>query len=321
MSADSYQPRRAAQEPAPAHDGSPPIELRNLTKHFGKVVAVDDVTLTIPPGVVTGFLGPNGAGKTTTLSMLAGLVTPTSGTATFGGRSYAELDSPQQTVGVALDAAFHPGRSGRDHLRVLAPTAHADNARVDELLDLVKLTEAARRTVGGYSLGMRQRLALATALLGDPDYLILDEPANGLDPEGIRWLRSFLRGLADEGKTVLVSSHMLSEVNQTADEVAVIGHGHLLRHGPIDQLGDAEPTSLLRVGRRDRDAARAALTEAGWTVLDAEDASGPYLRVATEDTAAIGRAMLQHQVAVVELAVERVDLEATFFQMLEQEAS
>lgn len=208
-----------------------------LTKRFGAVTAVDGLSATVRPGVVTGFLGPNGAGKTTTLRMLLGLVTPTSGTATFDGRPYSALAEPVREVGTLLEATgFHPGRNARDHLRVLTVAAGLPTDTPDRVLDLVGLAADVRRKVGGYSLGMRQRLGLAAALLGDPPVLVLDEPANGLDPQGIRWLRTFLRQLADEGRTVLISSHVLSEVEQTADDVLVLHRGRLVRTGTMTQL-------------------------------------------------------------------------------------
>jgi ABC-2 type transport system ATP-binding protein len=208
-----------------------------LTKHFGPTVAVDRLTATVRPGAVTGFLGPNGSGKTTTMRILLGLVRPTAGTATFDGRRYDQLHAPAREVGTLLEATgFHPGRTARDHLRVLATAAELPRTRPDEVLSLVGLDDAAGRKVGGFSLGMRQRLGLAAALLGDPPVLVLDEPANGLDPEGIRWLRGFLRGLAAEGRTLLVSSHVLPEVEQTADDVLVIAAGRLVRSGSLTEL-------------------------------------------------------------------------------------
>jgi ABC-2 type transport system ATP-binding protein len=216
----------------------------HLTKRFGATTAVEDLSATVSPGRVTGFLGPNGAGKTTSLRMLLGLVRPTSGTATFDGRPYAELDEPVREVGTLLEATgFHPGRRARDHLRVLAAAARLPADRPDEVLEQVGLTDAASRKVGGYSLGMRQRLGLAAALLGDPPVLVLDEPANGLDPQGIRWLRTFLRQLAGEGRTVLVSSHVLPEVEQTADDVLVLAGGRLVRQGTLADLGGGPATS------------------------------------------------------------------------------
>src|SRR6516165_1500796 len=199
------------------------LETRGLTKRFGDVTAVSELSVAVQEGTVTGFLGPNGAGKTTTMRMLLGLAEPTGGQALVFGRSYRELEQPARRVGAVLEASdLHPGRSGRDHLRVLAAAAGVGPARVDEVLRLVELDGVADRRAGGYSLGMRQRLSLATALLGDPELLVLDEPANGLDPEGVRWLRDFLRAFGAEGRTVLVSSHLLAEVAQTVDRVVII---------------------------------------------------------------------------------------------------
>ena len=213
------------------------VSIRGLTKHFGKVQAVTDLSFEVPSGRVTGFLGPNGAGKTTTLRMALGLIRPTSGEALIGGRHYADLYRPRQVVGALLEATgFHPGRRGRDHLRVLAQAAGVPAKRVEEVLDLVELTDSADRRVGGYSLGMRQRLGLASALLGDPRVLILDEPANGLDPAGISWLRGLLRELAAQGRAVVISSHVLSEVEQTADAIVIIHEGRLRYSGPLDGL-------------------------------------------------------------------------------------
>jgi ABC-2 type transport system ATP-binding protein len=216
------------------------VEVRGLTKFFGDVVAVRDLSFTVVPGRVTGFLGPNGAGKTTTLRILLGLVRATRGTATIGGHRYADLPRPQAAVGALLEASsFHAGRTARDSLRVAAHPAGIGDGRIDELLALVDLTPAAHRRVGEFSLGMRQRLGLAQALLGDPAVLVLDEPANGLDPEGIAWLRGFLRSLAAEGRTVLISSHVLSEVQQTVDDVVIIARGQLVRSGPLEELSGA----------------------------------------------------------------------------------
>jgi ABC-2 type transport system ATP-binding protein len=208
-----------------------------LTKDFGGRIAVDGLTATVRPGVVTAFLGPNGAGKTTTLRMLLGLVTPTSGRATIGGRRYADLADPVRSVGAMLEAGgFHPGRSAASHLRCIAVAAQIASDRSLEVLDQVGLGADADRKVGEYSLGMRQRLALGCALLGDPGVLVLDEPANGLDPQGIRWLRGLLRELADEGRTVLVSSHLLAEVEQTADDVLLLANGRLIRQAALSHL-------------------------------------------------------------------------------------
>ncbi len=223
------------------------ISLNHLGKSFGRVRAVDDLSFTVPPGQVTGFLGPNGAGKTTTLRMLLGLVRPDAGEALVDGRRYADLPAPASLVGAVLEAtAFHPGRTARVHLRALCLAARLPGARVDEVLDTVDLTAAADRRVGGFSLGMRQRLALASALLGDPEALVLDEPANGLDPEGVHWLRGFLRAFATDGRTVLVSSHGLAELARTADRVVVVNHGRLVAEGTVAELGggDLEDTYL-----------------------------------------------------------------------------
>ncbi|KZE93942.1 ABC transporter ATP-binding protein NatA [Agromyces sp. NDB4Y10] len=239
-----------------------PIEISGLTKRFGQVTAVDDLSFTVEPGRVTGFLGPNGAGKTTTLRALLGLVRPTAGTATFGGTRYRDLPRPLETVGAALDAAFHPGRTARDHLRVVASAGGIRSARVPDVLAQVGLSQFADRRAGGFSLGMRQRLALATTLLGDPRVLVLDEPINGLDPEGIKWIRGFLRSLAREGRTVLVSSHLLSEVQQSVDEVVIISRGRLVKSGSLASLElEVAPRTVVDSPHRLRLAA--ALDQAG----------------------------------------------------------
>jgi ABC-2 type transport system ATP-binding protein len=233
--ADGQRPRTAARhEPAPA---DPVVQVRSLTKRYGELTAVDGLEFSLAPGTVTGFLGPNGAGKTTTLRLLLGLAEPTSGQALVFGRRYQDLDRPVRRVGAVLESGdFHPGRSGRDHLRVLARAADLPSERVDEVLHLVELHPAAGRRVRTYSLGMRQRLGLATALLGDPRLLVLDEPANGLDPAGVHWLRSFLRRFAADGGTVLVSSHVLAEVAQTVDQVLIIDRGRLVACVGIAEL-------------------------------------------------------------------------------------
>jgi ABC-2 type transport system ATP-binding protein len=242
------------------------IEVRGLTKRYGPTVAVDGLTFEVRPGTVTGFLGPNGSGKSTTMRMIIGLDTPEAGQARIGGRSYSELGWPLRQVGSLLEArSFHPGRPGRAHLAALAASNRLTARRVEEVLDIVGLTEAAGRRAGKYSLGMAQRLGIATALLGDPEVLILDEPVNGLDPEGIRWLRSLLRSLAAEGRTVLVSSHLISEMALTASDLIVIGRGRLLAQTTVAELS-ARSTSL--------EEAFLALT-AG--VTDYEGRSGHYL--------------------------------------------
>jgi len=222
---------------APSTDDGVVVTVSSLTKRFGEIVAVDDLTFSLRRGTVTGFLGPNGAGKTTTLRLLLGLAEPTTGEALVFGRRYRDLDQPAHRVGAVLESTdFHPGRSGRDHLRALALAAMIPPARVEEVLELVELATAAERRVKTYSLGMRQRLGLATALLGDPELLILDEPANGLDPAGVHWLRRFLRRFAEQGRTVLVSSHMLAEAAQTVDDVVIIDRGRLMTTGQLDEL-------------------------------------------------------------------------------------
>jgi ABC-2 type transport system ATP-binding protein len=229
------------------------IEVRELTKRFGQVLAVDRLSFTVEAGQVVGFLGPNGAGKTTTLRMLLGLVRPDAGTATINGRSYRDLPEPAHQVGAVLEASsFYPGRTARNHLRVQAMAAQVDPSRIDEVLELVELTEAAGRRVSGFSLGMRQRLGLATALLAEPELLILDEPANGLDPDGVHWLRDLLRGLAADGATVLVSSHILAEVAQTVDSVVILDRGRLVAQSSLAGLtagGDNLEDAFLKLTR------------------------------------------------------------------------
>jgi ABC-2 type transport system ATP-binding protein len=221
---------------------APAIEVKGITKRFGRAVAVRDLSFSVAYGRVTGFLGPNGAGKTTTLRALLGLTRPDSGATTIAGRRYAELADPVRVVGAMLDAAAaHPGRSGRNHLRVLAAAAGVPDRRVGRLLDLVGLAGSADQRVGGYSLGMRQRLGLAAALLGDPTVLVLDEPANGLDPQGIRWLRDEVRALADEGRAVLISSHVLAEVAQTVDDIVIVSRGRSVAQAPLRDLLAAFP--------------------------------------------------------------------------------
>jgi ABC-2 type transport system ATP-binding protein len=230
----------------PTTTTGPAIRVAGLRKNFGRVTAVEDVSFTVARGRITGFLGPNGAGKTTTLRMVLGLIRADAGTAVIAGKPYAQLPNPARTVGALLDAAAaHPGRSGRDHLRVLAAQAGIPSRRAGQLLDRVGLASAARQRAGRYSLGMRQRLGLAAALLGDPEVLVLDEPANGLDPQGIRWLRDLLRSLAAEGRAVLISSHILAEVAQTVDDVVVISRGRTITQAPLGELLAARPGSTL----------------------------------------------------------------------------
>jgi ABC-2 type transport system ATP-binding protein len=292
-----------------------PIEVRDLTKKFGSFTAVDHLTFSVEPGRITGFLGPNGAGKTTTLRMLLGLVRPTSGSATIGGQSYREIAAPQQVVGAALEATnFHPGRSGRDHLRVLADTSGVDSKRVDEMLEMVGIPAAARQRAGGYSMGMRQRLALAGAMLGDPQVLLLDEPANGLDPEGIRWLRVMLRHLSSQGKTILISSHMLSEVEQTVDDVIIIANGRLIRQGAI---GDLPTEHICTVRTSEPQQLVQALTTSG---LEATQVDGSIQVVGT-DLVRIGDIAFAAGLPIHELRANENDLEKLFFELTSAEGN
>ena len=297
------------------------VSVQHLSKSFGTVRAVDDLSFEVGPGRVTGFLGPNGAGKTTTLRMLLGLVVPTSGTATIGGLLYHDLTRPGRTVGAALEASsFHPGRSARDHLRVLAPQVGVPAKRCDEVLDLVGLSGAANRRAGGFSLGMRQRLGLAATLLGDPKVLLLDEPANGLDPEGIAWLRSLLRYLASEGRTVLVSSHVLSEVQQTVDDVVIIAGGRLVH---ASSLPDLEALAR-REGLARRTTLLASPDAAGLARLVAERWPGRATPVAGRPGAVVladveapeaGGAAFAAGVEVHELVPGEVNLEEVFLRL------
>jgi len=291
------------------------IEFRDVTKRFGPVTAVDGFSARIEPGAVTGFLGPNGAGKTTTMRMLLGLVRPTRGHATIGGRPYTALERPMQTVGAALEASsFHPGRSARDHLAVYALASGIPRARIGEVLALVGLADAATRRIGGYSLGMRQRLGLAQALLGDPGVLVLDEPANGLDPEGIRWMRSLLQALAAEGRTVLVSSHLLAEVQQTVDRLLILARGRLVFEGGIEDLVDPGEVATV-VDAPDRQALRDALTAAGlqYEVLR------HGLSVADADTAAVGALAAREGIALSLLQRRGPSLEQVFLELVSGE--
>ena len=284
------------------------VSIRSLTKRFGRVLAVDGLTFDAPAGKITGFLGPNGAGKTTTLRSLVGLVRPTSGQALIDGRRYQDLSNPRRVVGAVLESgSSRPGRSGRDHLRVLAATAGVGDRRVDEMLDLVGLTDAAGRRASAYSLGMRQRLGLAGALLGEPEVLILDEPANGLDPEGIAWLRTLLQGLAAEGRSVLISSHLLSEVAQTVDRVVIIDHGKLRFAGSLDELGSG--TVSVRAAQQDR--LRDALATAGYGVRVV--AGG--LEVVGASPERVGQVAAAEQIALSALTADSASLEAAFLQL------
>jgi ABC-2 type transport system ATP-binding protein len=271
---------------------------------------VDDLSFKVRPGAVTGFLGPNGAGKTTTLRMVLGLARPTAGHATVAGRRYADLDDPARTVGANLEVAgAHPGRSGRNHLRALAAMAGLPRSRVTEVLRLVELDEAAYRRAGKYSMGMRQRLGLAATLLGDPRVLVLDEPANGLDPQGIRWLRDFLRSMAGEGRTVLVSSHVLAEVAQTVDDVVVIHRGRMVRQGPVSEV-TAGYRVLARSPRAEE--LRAALGRAGLAATIQEDGA---LVVEAQDPAQVGELAHAAGVPLHELSPLGASLEEAFLEL------
>jgi ABC-2 type transport system ATP-binding protein len=290
------------------------IETRALTKRYDEtLIAVDALDLRVRRGEVYGFLGPNGAGKTTTLRMLLGLVRPDAGTATIGGHTYLDLPAPASEVGAVLEAtAFHPARSGRGHLRIYCTVNGYPRSRADEVLDLVGLADAGRRAVRGYSLGMRQRLALATALLGDPRVLVLDEPVNGLDPEGIAWMRRLLRDLAAEGRTVLISSHLLSEVQQLVDDVVIINRGRCVRQGPLSGLSHLDGP-VVSVRTPDPDRLHAALARAG---VDREriTRTGPdRLRVTGMQPDDVGRLAFAEQLPVLWLTAEQSDLEQVFF--------
>jgi ABC-2 type transport system ATP-binding protein len=287
------------------------IEVSGLTKRFGEVLAVDNLSFTADEGRVVGFLGPNGAGKTTTLRMLLGLVNPTAGNATVNGSRYADLTDPVHTVGAVLDGGMlHPGRSGRNHLRTLGKAAGISGQRVDELLQLVALSDAANRRAGGYSLGMRQRLGLAAALLGDPKVLVLDEPANGLDPQGIRWLRDFLRTLASEGRAILVSSHVLAEVAQTADDVVVINRGKSVAQAPLQEIM-ARSGGGMRVAGPDVRKLGDILFQQG------ADVSGDTAEILVKDRTGeqIGRVVAEHQLVISELAPVGSSLEEIYFEL------
>jgi ABC-2 type transport system ATP-binding protein len=290
-----------------------PVEIRDLSKRFGRVEAVKDLTFDIEPGRVTGFLGPNGAGKSTTLRALLGLVRPTGGTATFDGRLYEHLERPSTRVGAVLeDAAFHPGRTGRNHLRVMAVTGEHPPERVTEVLDDVGLTPAADRRVKGYSMGMRQRLAIATALLGDPEVLILDEPTNGLDPPGIAWMRGLVRRQADNGRAVLISSHLLAEVAQSVDDVVVISHGELKARGPLEQVLGGDNGPVTEVGSQDDERLTGALTARGLAVQ--RDGAG-LLLVPGATPEQVGVVAGDEGVYLTRLAPRSRSLEQAFFDL------
>ena len=288
------------------------IEVQGLSKRFGPVVAVDDLSFTVHEGTVTGFLGPNGAGKTTTLRILLGLVSPTSGRALVNGRPYRDLPDPMRAVGAVLEASgFHPARTARDHLRSIALVDGIADSRVDEVLGIVGLTADARRRVGGYSMGMRQRLELARALLGDPEVLVLDEPANGLDPQGIAWLRGFLRWFASLGRVVLISSHLLAEAAQTVDDVIVLNRGRIAGQGPLAELR-RRATATVRVRSLDPGRLSALLGAAG---ISAHEVGDDTVEATGTTAEAVGRVMAEHQVVVLDMASSGETLEQLFFEL------
>jgi ABC-2 type transport system ATP-binding protein len=288
------------------------VEVRGLTKRFGSLTAIDDLSFTVEPGRVTGFLGPNGAGKTTTLRILLDLASATSGTCSIGGRRYRDIPEPARQVGAVLEATnFHPSRRARAHLEMLAIESGIEISRIDPMLELVGLTADARRKVGGYSLGMRQRLQLAGALLGDPGVLILDEPSNGLDPQGIAWLRDLLRHLAAEGRTVLVSSHVLAEMAQTVDDVVIVSRGRLRVQGPLSLLTSRSRSSM-RVRTPERDRLAAVARAAGLAPRPVgEDVL--FVDGATPET--LGPLIASNGVVVYELVQVNQDLESLFLEL------
>jgi len=295
------------------------IELHGLTKRFGKVVAVDDLSFEVDSGQVVGFLGPNGAGKTTTLRMLLGLAAPTEGSATINGRRYQDLERPLHVVGAVLDASgAHPGRSARNHLRIEAMLSEVDQSRIDEVLDLVGLTSAAdRRAAGEFSLGMRQRLGLATALLSEPEILILDEPANGLDPEGVHWLRQLLRDLAAQGRTVLVSSHLLAEVAHTVDSVVILDRGRLVTHSTLDEL-TAGVAPVVRIRTPKAEDLRLALEVEGAQV---QVVASDRLEVSGSSSEQIGNLAAERSIPIYESETESIELEDIFLKLTNHTAT
>ena len=299
----------------PVTGAAPVISVRNLTKKFGRHLAVDDLTFDVQPGLVTGFLGPNGAGKTTAMRMILGLARPTSGTALVGGRLYEDLEEPARAVGAFLDpSTFHPKRTARNHLRWMAAAGGIDARRVDEALEAVSLSGAADRRVGHFSTGMRQRLGLASALLGEPRMLFLDEPANGLDPAGIRWLREFLRSYARSGNSVFVSSHILPEVSQVADEVVVIRRGRLVAHTSVESLTSGA-ASAVRVRTPDAARLRAILADAG---AEVKDDRGDVLSVRGLGPERVGELAAASRVVLHELVGATQSLEDVFFELTQE---
>ncbi len=291
------------------------IEAKGLTKRYGSKLAVDQLSFQVRPSVVTGFLGPNGSGKSTTMRMIMGLDAPNAGDVTVNGRHYHDLPWPLHEVGALLEAkAIHPGRSARAHLQMLAETNHVARGRVDEVLDIVGLSSVANQRAGKFSLGMGQRLGMAAALLGDPEVLLFDEPVNGLDPDGIRWVRNLLKGLAREGRTVFVSSHLMSEMALTADEVVIIGRGRLIAQIPIDDLLAKSSQRFVRVRSPQIETLKSALAEQGATTVLEEDGS---LSVRGADEIAIGELAASIPVVLHELAPQSASLEDAFMELTE----
>jgi ABC-2 type transport system ATP-binding protein len=289
------------------------ITAEKLTKRYGEKTAVDDLTFTVRPGAVTGFLGPNGAGKSTTMRMLVGLDAPTSGRIMVGGSLYRDLPDPLRHVGVLLDAkAVHPGRSAHAHLTALAQTHGIPDTRVDEVIDLVGLTRVARKRVGGFSLGMGQRLGVASALLGDPEVLVLDEPVNGLDPDGVLWLRRLLGDLARSGRTVFLSSHLMSELALIADELVVIGQGRLLAAGSVDEIVSSVSPNSVHVVSPDASALAEHLRGPGVTVTSTDHET---LEIEGRTARDVGAIAALEGVTLFELAARRLSLEDAFMQI------
>ncbi len=289
------------------------IEASGLTKRFGDRVAVDDLTFTVRPGLVTGFLGPNGAGKSTTMRLLLGLDRPSSGGCLINGTRYGDFTAPLREVGALLEArAVHTGRSARNHLLAMAATNRIPRRRVDEVIGLVGLEEVARKRVGGFSLGMGQRLGVAAALLGDPGVLLLDEPVNGLDPEGIRWIRNLLKALAAEGRTVFVSSHLMSEMAVTATELIVVGRGRLIAAGTVQDLVHGASTGAVVVRTEQADRLASLLIGAGHVLTRPRPDT---LQVSGIDSAAIGRIAARESIALIELTPQQATLEEAFMEI------
>ncbi|MCK6212271.1 ABC transporter ATP-binding protein [Georgenia sp. EYE_87] len=288
------------------------IEAHDLTKRYGSKTAVDGISFTIPPGTVTGFLGPNGAGKSTTMRMIVGLDRPTSGTVTVNGKHYAQHRSPLKEVGALLDAkAVHSGRSARSHLRTMAATHGIPTRRVDEVIEMTGLAGVAGKRVGGFSLGMGQRLGIASALLGDPRTLILDEPVNGLDPEGVQWVRNLTRQLAAEGRTVFLSSHLMSEMAQTADQLLVIGRGRIITAGLVQDVIDSATGAVVKV-RSPQSAELVPLLRATGATVDAAGDGDGTLAVHGTTAELIGETAARNRIVLHELTVQRASLEEAY---------